>query len=85
MILGAPDHFVAESSQENALLYWRDGNHSSIANNLETFKKALNKLEYIIPMNMIVRLQDLCRISFLLRNIWNQRSVISLIDLDRLR
>jgi len=31
---GCPNHFVAETSRENALLHWREGNHSSVKHKL---------------------------------------------------
>jgi hypothetical protein len=54
MTVGAPAHFVAESTRENALLHWRKGNHASVALNLEKVMKAMNKLErnqFVIPLH----------------------------------
>ena len=45
MTVGAPSHFVAETTRENAMLHWRSGNHPSITENLEKIEKAMNKLE----------------------------------------
>ncbi len=53
MTVGAPAHFVAESSRENALLHWRRGNDSSIAANMELVNKAMNKMDkhnFVIPI-----------------------------------
>ena len=32
--VGCPNHFVAETSRDNALLHWREGNHPSVSKNL---------------------------------------------------
>ena len=32
--VGCPNHFNAESSRENALLHWREGNHSSVTKHM---------------------------------------------------
>lgn len=32
--VGCPNHFVAETSRDNALLHWREGNHPSVKKNL---------------------------------------------------
>ena len=45
MTLGAPSHFVAESTRKNTLLHWRKNNHPSIMANLPQTLKAMNKLE----------------------------------------
>ena len=47
MLVGAPAHFVAETTRENAMLHWRDGNHPSIAADRDLMYKATNKLEKI--------------------------------------
>lgn len=54
MTVGAPAHFVAESTRENALLHWREGNHKSIALNLEKIQRSMNKLDkhnFVIPLH----------------------------------
>jgi len=54
MTVGAPAHFNAETSRENAMLHWREGNHKSISQNLDKIEKAMNKLEkhnFVIPLN----------------------------------
>jgi len=45
MTVGAPTKFNHESTRENTMLYWRQGNATSIKANLSTVVKALNKLE----------------------------------------
>ena len=54
MLFGAPSHFVAESTRENFLLHWRNGNHPSILQDLEKTIKAMNKLEqhqFVMPLH----------------------------------
>ena len=46
-MVGAPAHFVAETTRENALLHLRQGNHPSINAEPEEIRKAMNKLEKI--------------------------------------
>ena len=53
MLVGAPAHFVAEASREDAMLHWRMGNHSSILNDMEKTIKAMAKLvqhHFAIPL-----------------------------------
>ena len=53
MTVGAPSHFNAESTRENAMLHWREGNHPSIAKNMDLVMKAMTKLEkhnFVIPI-----------------------------------
>lgn len=53
MTVGAPAHFVADSSRENALLHWRKGNDSSIAENPKFVRKTMNKMDkhnFVIPL-----------------------------------
>ena len=45
MLQGCPNHFVAESSRSNAMLYWRKGNNPSINRNLHKVVKTMNKEE----------------------------------------
>ena len=54
MLVGAPDHFNYKTTRENAMLHWHEGNHPSIALNLEKLKKTMNKLDqnqFVIPLN----------------------------------
>ena len=53
MLCGCPTKFVAESSRENAMLYWRQGNNPSINKNLEKVLHTMNKEDknnFVIPM-----------------------------------
>lgn len=55
MTVGAPVHMNAESSRENALLYWRKGNHPSVATNADLVQKSMNKLDkhaFTMPFRM---------------------------------
>lgn len=45
MLVGAPAHFNAETSRENFLLHWREGNHPSVDLQPELMQKAMNKME----------------------------------------
>ena len=52
MISGSPSHFNAESTRDNFLLHWRQGNHKSVQDNSDIIQKSMNKLErnrYVIP------------------------------------
>ena len=53
MLIGAPTHFVAETSRENAMLHWREGNHMSVSQNPQKVMKAMTKLvthQFAIPL-----------------------------------
>ena len=53
MTVGCPAHFVAETSRDNALEFWRNGNNPSILNNLENVMRAMTKEfrnDYIIAL-----------------------------------
>ena len=48
------DKFGVLDARENAMLYWREGNHASIALNPEKLKKSMNKRDqhqFVIPLN----------------------------------
>ena len=54
MTIGAPAHFNYESTRDNAMLHWREGNHPSIALNPEKLQKSMYKLDqnqFVIPFN----------------------------------
>jgi len=51
--VGCPNHFVAETSRENALLHWREGNHPSIKKNMVAVLNTMAKEHrnrYNIPL-----------------------------------
>lgn len=53
MLVGCPNHFVAETSRENALLYFRNRNGPTIAKNLPQVNKNMNKEDknnFVIPL-----------------------------------
>ena len=53
MLVGAPAHFVAESTRENAMLHWREGNHPSIEADVNEIWKAMNKMDkndFVFPL-----------------------------------
>ena len=53
MTVGCPNHFVAESTRDNSVKYWRAGNNPSIAKNLAKVMKTMNKEErnnHVIPL-----------------------------------
>ena len=53
MTIGCPWHFVAETTRENALLYWRKRNSNNVSKNLEQVVQTMNKEEkknYVIPL-----------------------------------
>ena len=53
MLIGAPAHFVAKSSHENAMLHWQIGNHPSVDQDLEKATKAMAKLvqhHFTVPL-----------------------------------
>ena len=55
MTVGAPAHMVAESTRENALLHWRQGNHPSVSQHMDLVRKAMGKMErnhFVIPLRM---------------------------------
>ncbi len=45
MTVGCPNHFNATSTRDNALLYWRKGNHTSVASRLDQVMTTMNKEE----------------------------------------
>ena len=51
MTVGCPAHFVADCSRENALLHWREGNHSSIHKYMDEILSTMAK-EYRNRYNM---------------------------------
>ena len=53
MLQGCPHTLVAETSRENAMLYWRSGNNPSIQKKLSAVMKTMNKEErnnFVIPL-----------------------------------
>ena len=53
MLMGDPAHFVAESSRENAMLHWREGNHESVNQNPRKVLLAMTILvtyQFAIPL-----------------------------------
>ena len=55
MTVGCPNHFVAESTRENSLRYWRGGNNPSIKKKLAQVMKTMNKEQrnnFVIPLPM---------------------------------
>jgi hypothetical protein len=57
MLLGAPTHFVAESTRDNFLQYWRQGNNTSVAQYRDLVQKSMNKLDknnYVMPFHSYV-------------------------------
>lgn len=53
MLVGCPNHFVAETSRENALLYFRNRNRPTIAKKLQQVNKNMNKEDknnFVIPL-----------------------------------
>ncbi|KAL7546383.1 hypothetical protein ACHAWF_016015 [Thalassiosira exigua] len=53
MTTGCPAHFVAESSRENSVRYWRAGNNPSISKKLDQVLNTMNKEDknnYVIPL-----------------------------------
>ena len=53
MLTGCPNHFVAETSRENALLYLRRRNGPTIARKLDQVQKTMNKEDknnFVIPL-----------------------------------
>ena len=54
MTIGAPAHFNYETTSDNAMLHWREGNHPSITLSPEKLKKSMNKLDqnqFVILLN----------------------------------
>ncbi len=45
MTTGCPNHLNASTSCENALLYWRKGNHPSIGTKIDQVMTTMNKEE----------------------------------------
>lgn len=57
MLVGAPSHFVAETSRENTLEYLRNGNHPSVDKNMGLALKTVRKMEqhqFVIPLHMYI-------------------------------
>jgi hypothetical protein len=46
MTVGCPSHFNACTMRENALLYWRQGNHPSIKSKIKQVMSTMNKEEW---------------------------------------
>ena len=52
--VGCPNHFMAETTRENALFHWREGNHTSVAKNMvEVLSTMANehKNRYNMPLS----------------------------------
>ena len=45
MTMGCPNHFTGSTTRANALLYWRNGNHTSISSRLDQVMVTMNKEE----------------------------------------
>jgi hypothetical protein len=53
LLTGCPNHFVAETSRENMLLYWRRRNGPTIDKKLDQVRKTMNKEDknnFVIPL-----------------------------------
>ena len=46
MTVGCPNHLNASTSRDNALLYWRKGNHPSICAKIDQVMTTMNKEEW---------------------------------------